>query len=239
MGAAAYFDAPCAYLSPLSYECVIPLPPVTLGFCTIQGYDAMKARPPACSRPPPLPPAGEASQSASTPHCVPLLPLAEEPRRLQLADSTAAEGALASYREVVRRCLIRSEGYECQEMDGDFMLAWSSPLNAVLFCLKVLLELQVVHRHAAGRVLASSAGCQMVLRPGMMLPVLQVQEEMLANVGAWTQTVLSLPGCHAEQGVDGRLVFYGPRVQCGIYEGTPTCAAAYLPELLPGPAHAL
>ena len=42
---AGYFDAPCAYLCPLSYESLIPLPSVTLLFCVIQGVDEMKVGP--------------------------------------------------------------------------------------------------------------------------------------------------------------------------------------------------
>ena len=38
----------------------------------------------------------------------------------------------------------------------------------------------------------------------------------------WGNDVLALPHCHAQQGADGRLVFYGPRIQCGMYEGEPT-----------------
>ena len=43
----------------------------------------------------------------------------------------------------------------------------------------------------------------------------------MQNIGAWSQPVLSLPGCQAQQGADGRMVFYGPRIQCGLYEGEP------------------
>ena len=42
---AGYFDAPCAYLCPLSYESLIPLPSVTLLFCVVQGVDEMKVGP--------------------------------------------------------------------------------------------------------------------------------------------------------------------------------------------------
>ena len=48
----------------------------------------------------------------------------------------------------------------------------------------------------------------------------QVQEAMMQNM--WSNDVLALPHCHAQQGTGGRLVFYGPRIQCGIYEGEPT-----------------
>ena len=49
----------------------------------------------------------------------------------------ATEHALSMYREQVRRNLAKMQGYECQEADGEFMLAFSLPLQAVSFCLMV------------------------------------------------------------------------------------------------------
>lgn len=41
------------------------------------------------------------------------------------------------FRYKVRRALRDQQGYECQEADGDFMLAFSSPCDAARFCLEV------------------------------------------------------------------------------------------------------
>ena len=159
--AAGYFDAPCAYLSPLSYECLIPLPPVTLVFCCIQDYDAMKVSPalppgsqllllshlPAsmpCS--PSMPCLGSAlmhralsrrplqpadfmlcaaavGQCACSTACLVCIcacshlasPLTARYVVRQLADAPAAQSALSSYRDCVRRCIVQAQGYECQE----------------------------------------------------------------------------------------------------------------------------
>ena len=49
----------------------------------------------------------------------------------------ATEEALVMFRYKVRRALRDQQGYECQEADGDFMLAFSRPGDAVRFCLMV------------------------------------------------------------------------------------------------------
>lgn len=41
------------------------------------------------------------------------------------------------YRDRVRQCLRRLSGYECQEGEGEFMLAFHSLLAALQFCLQV------------------------------------------------------------------------------------------------------
>lgn len=41
------------------------------------------------------------------------------------------------YRDVVRRLLKVTQGYECQEADGNFMLAFHQPVKALQFCLLV------------------------------------------------------------------------------------------------------
>ena len=41
------------------------------------------------------------------------------------------------YKDVVRRLLITTEGYECQEAEGNFMLVFHKPMKAVQFCLLV------------------------------------------------------------------------------------------------------
>ncbi len=56
---------------------------------------------------------------------------------LQAADLAATEEALVMFRYKVRRALRDQQGYECQEADGDFMLAFSSPCDAARFCLSV------------------------------------------------------------------------------------------------------
>ena len=42
------------------------------------------------------------------------------------------------FRYKVRRALRDQQGYECQEADADFMLAFTSPADAVRFCLSVM-----------------------------------------------------------------------------------------------------
>ena len=56
---------------------------------------------------------------------------------MQEQNVAAAEQALGIYREYVRRCLAQRGGYECQEADGEFMLAFAFPMQAVQFCLSV------------------------------------------------------------------------------------------------------
>ncbi len=56
---------------------------------------------------------------------------------LQASDLAATEEALVMFRYKVRRALRDQQGYECQEADGDFMLAFSSPCDAARFCLAV------------------------------------------------------------------------------------------------------
>ena len=55
----------------------------------------------------------------------------------QEADPAATDLALLLYKDYVRRWLLRTHGYECQEDNGVFMLAFSSALPAVQFCLLV------------------------------------------------------------------------------------------------------
>ena len=59
------------------------------------------------------------------------------------------------FRYKVRRALRDQQGYECQEADGDFMLAFSSPCDAVRFCLLVCLLLPF-RRCVIGHVLSST-----------------------------------------------------------------------------------
>ena len=49
----------------------------------------------------------------------------------------AANSALLIYLACVRKLLRRFGGYECQEADGSFMLAFKHPTDAILFCLMV------------------------------------------------------------------------------------------------------
>ena len=59
--------------------------------------------------------------------------------RVQATDLGATEEALVMFRYKVRRALRDQQGYECQEAEGDFMLAFTSPGDAVRFCLSVCL----------------------------------------------------------------------------------------------------
>lgn len=56
---------------------------------------------------------------------------------MQATDLGATEEALVMFRYKVRRALRDQQGYECQEADGVFMLAFTSPADAVRFCLSV------------------------------------------------------------------------------------------------------
>ena len=56
---------------------------------------------------------------------------------MQTSDLAAAEEALVMFRYKVRRALREQQGYECQETDGDFMLAFGTSADAVRFCLTV------------------------------------------------------------------------------------------------------
>jgi len=49
----------------------------------------------------------------------------------------AANSAVLIYLACVRKLVRRFSGYECQEADGSFMLAFKNPTDAVLFCLMV------------------------------------------------------------------------------------------------------
>ena len=56
---------------------------------------------------------------------------------MQDKDSDAAVTALHIYLACIRKLLRSFDGYECQEADGSFMLAFKDPVDAVLFCLTV------------------------------------------------------------------------------------------------------
>lgn len=56
---------------------------------------------------------------------------------LQAQGDVAAEHAMTLYRDVIRRLLRTTDGYECQEAEGSFMLAFHKPTKAVQFCLLV------------------------------------------------------------------------------------------------------
>lgn len=57
---------------------------------------------------------------------------------LQAESDVAAEHAMTLYRDVIRRLLRTTQGYECQEAEGNFMLAFHKPITAVQFCLLVM-----------------------------------------------------------------------------------------------------
>lgn len=54
-----------------------------------------------------------------------------------LQASTASTSAVALYLSCVRRLLKKTKGYECQEADSTFMLAFEAPADAAQFCLLV------------------------------------------------------------------------------------------------------
>lgn len=55
----------------------------------------------------------------------------------QEVNGAATDLALLLFKDYVRRWLMKTQGYECQEAEGEFMLAFTSPLLAVHFCLLV------------------------------------------------------------------------------------------------------
>ena len=57
--------------------------------------------------------------------------------QLQEANSAATDLALLLYKDYVRRWLLKLHGYECQEAEGNFMLAFFSPIPAIKFCIQV------------------------------------------------------------------------------------------------------
>ena len=62
---------------------------------------------------------------------------ASNTEQLQEANSTATDLALLLYKDYVRRWLLKLHGYECQETEGEFMLAFFSPISAIMFCIQV------------------------------------------------------------------------------------------------------
>lgn len=63
---------------------------------------------------------------------------------MQEKDPLAAGLALSLYRHHVRQVLAAQHGYECQEAEGEFMLAFATPLTAVQFCLQVTMCFSIV-----------------------------------------------------------------------------------------------
>ena len=145
---AGYFDAPGAAAAPLKLFQAVPttLPGVTLVFCCIEHLKDMKASlllllwirqcAPKCLSPNSvLCPRDKRKRWYQTFHCVgPTLKLFT---LVQEKDSDAANTALQIYLACIRKLLRSFDGYECQEADGSFMLAFKDPIDAVLFCLTV------------------------------------------------------------------------------------------------------
>ena len=76
----------------------------------------------------------------------------------QAANDAATELALTHYRDCIRSCLNSSSGYECQEADGDFMLAFANNNDAVIFSLMVLPPSATEPAKKMGKVLLQMAG---------------------------------------------------------------------------------
>ena len=60
---------------------------------------------------------------------------------MQERDIDAANSALLIYLACTRKLLRLFNGYECQEADGSFMLAFKAPIDSLLFCLMVCCSL--------------------------------------------------------------------------------------------------
>ena len=56
---------------------------------------------------------------------------------MQAANAAAVEALLAHVRDCVRALLHKCRGYECQQTDGEWMLAFASTWDATMFCLRV------------------------------------------------------------------------------------------------------
>ena len=79
---------------------------------------------------------------------------------------TAADQALSIYRERVRQCLGSAHGYECQEAEGDFMLAFQHPIQALQFCI----QLQDALMHCSwGTDILQLPKCQVEVKNHVML----------------------------------------------------------------------
>ena len=59
------------------------------------------------------------------------------PAPVQALDEAVLQKILVLYRDVVRRVLRHTAGYEAQESEGTFMLAFPRPMKAIQFCLLV------------------------------------------------------------------------------------------------------
>lgn len=56
---------------------------------------------------------------------------------VQVINAAAAEKILIAYRDKLQHLLTQCGGYQCQEVEGDCMLAFADAAQAVLFCLLV------------------------------------------------------------------------------------------------------
>eukprot|EP00775_Hariotina_reticulata_P012684 gene12684-12814_t len=116
------------------------------------------------------------------------------------ANRAAAEQLLQQYSDVVRWTLLVAGGYECQEQEGNYMIAFASAAAAVEWALLVQEALMEVNW-------SKQCGQQL----------LDIIIEML---------VLDLPGAgqvlSAMQGAIQVPQFRGPRARIGIYRGVPT-----------------
>ena len=98
---------------------------------------------------------------------------------MQASDLAAAEEALVMFRYKVRRALRDQQGYECQEADGDFMLAFNTPCDAARFCLSVRTCCPIAH-----------------VRPAFGFPFQAVAFETTVRVPemSWPSRMHTMPG---------------------------------------------
>ena len=68
------------------------------------------------------------------------------------SNQAMAELALNLYRECLRKVLTQRGGYECQETEGSFMLAFYNCTDAVQFCVLVSLHGNVCTMNHACRM---------------------------------------------------------------------------------------
>ncbi|GFH08443.1 guanylate cyclase domain-containing protein, partial [Haematococcus lacustris] len=103
---------------------------------------------------------------------------------MRAVNMLAAQEVYDLYGNVIRRTLLAVGGYECQEFNSAYMIAFEHAADALEWAL-------------------------------------MVQETMME--APWTPAMLSLPGCATSLSTEqpGLLLFHGPRVKVGLYQGTP------------------
>ena len=56
---------------------------------------------------------------------------------MQASNPVAVNRVLTTFRDKLHNWLAQTSGYECQEVEGDCMLAFADAVQAIIFCLLV------------------------------------------------------------------------------------------------------